>query len=210
MTVDAQDCLVLLSGGVDSAALATVINPRLTLFVDYGQRPAQAEARASKAIADQLGIPYRSASLPLGDFGGGLLLDGKPLSGAPSPEWWPYRNQFLATAGAAIALQEGLSRVILGSVRGDGDRHRDGSAAFYSAIDVVTKLQEGGVQVEAPALGYSTVELVRQARLNESVLGRTVSCHRSVRPCGDCPGCWKRQQVFAELGVFQPTMTVNV
>ncbi|ERK73252.1 7-cyano-7-deazaguanine synthase [Leifsonia aquatica] len=203
------DAVVLLSGGVDSAALAAFTRPALALFVDYGQIPARAEARASRAIADRLGVPYRAVRLPLNDFGGGLLLDGVPLDDAPSPEWWPYRNQFLGTAGAAIALQHNLTKVLLGSVRGDGDRHMDGSPQFYRALTTLTSLQEGSVQVEAPALELTTVELVRKARLDSAILALTVSCHRAARPCGDCPGCWKRQQVFAELDVFQPTVTSN-
>ena len=197
--------VLLLSGGLDSAALAALIRPSLTLFVDYGQKPRNAEARAARAVADHLDLPFMFATLPLGDFGGGLMHDDTPMPAAPSPEWWPFRNQFLATAGAAIAVRHQLSKVALASVRGDGDRHVDGSLSFYEHLDVVMRMQEGGVRVEAPVAHLSTVELLREVDAPRSLIGWTVSCHRANEPCGDCPGCWKRELVLADyLGSQEP------
>ncbi len=194
---DSQTVL-LLSGGLDSAALAAWTRPALTLFVDYGQKPREAEARAARAVAAHLNLPFASISLPLTDLGGGLMHDDTPLPGAPSPEWWPFRNQFLATAGAAVAVQHQLTQVALASVRGDGDRHVDGSAPFYDRLNAVMTIQEGGVQVAAPAIHLSTVELLRTVAAERSFIGWTVSCHRANQPCGDCPGCWKRELVLTE------------
>lgn len=190
--------VLLLSGGLDSAALAALIRPSLTLFVDYGQKARDAEARAARAVASHLKLRFLVATLPLGDFGGGLMHDDTPMAAAPSPEWWPFRNQFLATAGAAIAVRHQLSKVALASVRGDGDRHVDGSPSFYEHLDVVMRMQEGAVRVEAPAIRFSTVELLRQVGAERSLIGWTVSCHRANEPCGDCPGCWKRELALAD------------
>lgn len=194
---DSQTVL-LLSGGLDSAALAAWIRPALTLFVDYGQKPREAEARAAHAVAAHLSLPFTSISLPLTALGGGLMHDDTPLPGAPSPEWWPFRNQFLATAGAAVAVQHQLAKVALASVRGDGDRHVDGSEPFYDRLNALMMIQEGGVQVAAPAIHLSTVELLRTVDAERALIGWTVSCHRANQPCGDCPGCWKRELVLAE------------
>lgn len=190
--------VVLLSGGLDSTALAAILRPALTVFVDYGQRPREAEERAAGAVAAHLGLAFTTVRLPLTEIGGGLMLDGTPLPNSPSPEWWPYRNQFLATAGAALALRHGLSRVALASVKGDGDRHVDGSAAFYTQLSNLMSMQEGGVEVLAPAAHLTTVELLGAAGAERSLLGWTVSCHRANEPCGNCPGCWKRELVLAE------------
>lgn len=190
--------VLLLSGGLDSACLAAMIRPALALFVDYGQKPRHAEAQAASAVAKHLNLPFTTVKLPLGDLGGGLMHDDVPLPGAPSPEWWPFRNQFLATAGAAVAVRHGLSHVALGSVRGDGDRHVDGSNAFYERLNAVVRMQEGSVEVTAPAVHLSTVELLREVGADRSLIGWTVSCHRANDPCGGCPGCWKRELVLAE------------
>ena len=86
-----RDTVLLLSGGLDSAALAVMIRPTLALFVDYGQKPREAESRAARAVAALLNIPFTLVRLPLGDLGGGLMHDDTPMPDAPSPEWWRER-----------------------------------------------------------------------------------------------------------------------
>jgi 7-cyano-7-deazaguanine synthase len=203
MITNIPEAVLLLSGGVDSTALAALVRPALTVFVDYGQRPADAESRAARRVAEALDLPFLATTLNLGDFGSGLLFDDAVVDASPSPEWWPFRNQFLATAGAAIAIRERLRAVVLGSVCGDGDRHADGTRAFYDQLSALTSLQEGAVTTIAPALNHSTAELVRESALDERILGWTTSCHTGNRPCGACPGCWKRQAVFSELHILE-------
>lgn len=195
--------VLLLSGGLDSAALAAWIRPAMTVFVRYGQKPQIAEENAARAVAAHLTLPLEVVNLPLIEIGGGLMLDDNPLPDAPSPEWWPFRNQFLATVGAAVAVRHRLTTVALASVRGDGDRHVDGSARFYEHLDAVLSIQEGHVQVSAPAVHLSTPELLAAAGAQRDLIGWTVSCHRANEPCGDCPGCWKRELVLAE---YIPTL----
>lgn len=202
--------LLLLSGGIDSAALAKLIRPDHALFIDYGQRPAPQERRSSRAVARQLGIPYGSLSVGLGAIGAGMLNDEELLDGAPSPEWWPFRNQLLVTCAAAWAVksrgQIGADdrpiSVLVGSVRPDGERHADGRPAFYEALDVLLRFQEGNISVSAPALEFDTPELIRQSAVDDATLGWTHSCHRADIPCDDCPGCFKRSQVLAAVGML--------
>jgi 7-cyano-7-deazaguanine synthase len=198
---DPSSSVLLLSGGLDSTALAALERPRLCVAIDYGQRSAQGELRAATAICRQLELPFTELRLDLGGLGGGLLLGEHPLPNAPSPEWWPFRNQILVTAAAGIALRDGLASVTVGSVLGDGDRHVDGRADFYDALDHLLSIQEGGIRVRVPAIEESTVDLLRRSGLGEDILGWTVSCHRASYPCGACPGCWKRHTVLTELGL---------
>lgn len=201
--VVADRSVLLFSGGLDSTSLAAIFRPAMLLFVDYGQRPATLERRASRQVAKLLGLELTELRLGIEAVGSGLLLEESGLqpSASPSPEWWPYRNQFLATAAAAVALQHGHDMVLLGSVAGDGERHRDGTPGFYERLDSLLCYQEGGVRVLAPGIGRSTEDLIREAALDEVVLGWTASCHRSNLACGQCPGCWKRVRVLAACGV---------
>jgi 7-cyano-7-deazaguanine synthase len=198
--------LLLLSGGLDSTALAAVRPPAAAVFVDYGQRPAAAEQRAATAVAGALGLELHEVQLDLRSIGGGLLLNETALRGSPSPEWWPYRNQMLVTAAAAVALRLGLDSVVVGTVAGDGARHADGTVPFYDALRTLLRLQEGGIDVLTPVIAETTEQLVGRSGLPEGVLGWTVSCHRSELPCGDCPGCWKRARVLSTLGLLQPPL----
>lgn len=198
--------LLLMSGGVDSAALAALRRPALALTVVYGQRPAEAEVRASEAVCAALGVRHEMITVGWGSLGSGLLASDDPSPDeAPSPEWWPYRNQLLLTAGAAVALRANLEAVVFGTVAGDGGRHRDGTAEFMDLADQLLSYQEGGVRVLAPAVALTTIELVRKAGVGIDLLGWTHSCHRANLPCAACPGCFKRRSVIdAVLAAQRP------
>lgn len=65
--------LLLLSGGHDSTALAAWQRPAGCLTIDYGQRPVAGEMRASKAVADALGLPWFNVLVDLTPVGSGLM-----------------------------------------------------------------------------------------------------------------------------------------
>jgi 7-cyano-7-deazaguanine synthase len=147
--------------------------------------------------------------------GSGLLHDAGPSGGddeaagserlqqAPSPEWWPYRNQLLASLAAAWALPRGYDEILIGSVASDGLRHRDGSARFYELLNEVVSYQEGRVRITAPAIAMTTADLIGVSGVDDSVLGYAHSCHTAAYPCGICPGCRKHHDVLAGAGRFQ-------
>jgi 7-cyano-7-deazaguanine synthase len=202
--------LLLLSGGIDSAALAAKLRPSHTLFVGYGQRPAEAEGRAARAVARQLELGHDQISVGIGHLGAGLLSGPDVPVGWPSPEWWPFRNQLLITCAAAWALKNLLPpnaitptdpiTILTGTVASDGIRHKDGTPEFYSALNEVLRTQEGNVSVCAPSIDVRTEDLVVESSISDSVLAWTHSCHTANLPCHNCPGCHKRAQVLSSLG----------
>lgn len=202
--------ILLLSGGIDSVAIAFERRPKFALFVDYGQRPAASERRAAGAVAAALEIEFHALTADFSSVGGGLLSTSGADSNFPSPEWWPFRNQMLLTIAAAWACRHtealtapGSVMVAIGSVAGDGDRHADGTAAFFVALAELLRVQEGQIRVEAPALQRTTEQLVQSSGVTDDLLGWTHSCHVATLPCGDCPGCFKRDRVLSSLGRLQ-------
>ena len=194
--------LLLLSGGIDSAALAVLRRPSATLVIDYGQRPAEGEIRASSAVAHELELPHHVLHADCSEVGSGLMAGGRVLDGSPSAEWWPFRNQLLATLAAAWALTKGFEALVFGSVKSDGF-HKDGTAEFYSSLDGLTVGQEGNLRVLAPAIEMTTSELVKRSGVRDRVLVWTTSGHRGSSACGDCPGCRKHEEVLRELDRLQ-------
>lgn len=190
---------LLLSGGMDSAALAWWLKPDLAVFIDYGQRPAAAERRAAEKIAGEVGIPFEAVHIDCSPLGSGQLVGSAALPEAPTPEWWPYRNQLLITMAAAIALRRGhLKSIVIGSVAED-EVNADGTAEFRSALDTVMRLQEGFIGIEAPAAGMTSTDLIRASGIPPDVLGWTHSCFASDVPCLRCRGCNKHLNVLDDL-----------
>src|SRR5688500_9014701 len=95
---------LLLSGGMDSIALAWWKRPDLAFTVDYGQLAAAEEIDASAAICRELGTPHVVLRLDARELGSGDMAGSSPDPNAPASDWWPYRNQFLVTLVAMKAV----------------------------------------------------------------------------------------------------------
>jgi 7-cyano-7-deazaguanine synthase len=157
---------------------------------------------AAGQVAKELGLDLTVLRIDCAGIGSGIMAGTTPLSGAPSSEWWPFRNQLLITLAAAWALPRGFDTLVLGSVRTDGF-HVDGTRGFFQAVDRLVSLQEGGIRVVAPALDLTTSELVELSGVSDQVLAWTISCHRGSSACGDCAGCQKHEQVLRQLARLQ-------
>jgi 7-cyano-7-deazaguanine synthase len=190
--------LLLLSGGIDSTALAVLHRPRIALTLDYGQRAAAGEISAAKSICSELGLRHDVLTIPVGSLGSGLMNGSSPSPLSEHVEFWPFRNQFLLTIGAMHAARHGLTRVLIGTVATDV-RHRDGSADFLQRANDLIREQEGGIQAVAPAIKEDPETLVRRAQIPPSVLGWTHSCHVGPLSCGQCPGCIKHSNLMEAL-----------
>lgn len=188
-----------MSGGIDSTCVAVWQRPAGALFVNYGQRPADGELIAARAVTDALGIPIEVLPVDCSALGTGILAGSVALSVAPSPEWWPFRNQLLVTLGAAWALLHDFGTVVIGCVKSDSNRHVDAASDFLERLDVLLRMQEGHICLSAPALGLTSAELVAEAGVPASLLGWTHSCHRDAIACGACPGCVKRLETLEEI-----------
>jgi 7-cyano-7-deazaguanine synthase len=191
--------LLLLSGGMDSIALAWALRPNLCLTIDYGQLAAAGEIRAAAAVCMELGLRHRHLRIDCSALGSGDMAGSAPSLIAPVSEWWPFRNQLLITMGAALAIKEGLDTIVVGTVSSDAF-HADGRIEFMQTLNELLKLQEGHVRLEAPSISETTVELCRRVAIPHCVLGWAHSCHVSSFACGMCRGCCKHRDSMRELG----------
>lgn len=189
---------LLLSGGMDSIAVAFWQRPEIAITIDYGQRAAEAEIAAASQVAKEIGMQHEIITIDCRAIGSGDMAGNDALGVAPVPEWWPFRNQLLVTFAAARGITLGVAEVMTGSVSSDGT-HADGRPEFYDAMDRVTAVQEGGIRISAPALTMTTAELVRHSGVPREILAWAHSCHTGNLACGQCRGCVKHYQVTKEI-----------
>jgi 7-cyano-7-deazaguanine synthase len=194
---------LLLSGGMDSSALAFLVRPELAIAIDYGQLGATTELESASRVAAHVGMPLDIVRLDARALGGGLMAGKEPLQSAPCPEWWPYRNQFLITVEAMRAFALGVRELLFAAVASDGEAHSDGRPEFFARMSELLAFQEGGLRVSAPAIAMTTVQLVRESGIPLDLLVATHSCHRGDDACGQCRGCWKREEVLRALGLVK-------
>ena len=195
-------CAVLLSGGIDSYALTYERRPAVAITIDYGQKAAKAETEAARLIARRLQVRHEVITVDLRELGSGDLSSMPSIKLAPASDWWPFRNQMLVTLAAMKVIADGVSEILLGTVRSDAV-HADGTMQFVALIDQLVCAQEGGIRVRAPAIELSSVELVRRSRIPFPLLAWSHSCHTGNLACGQCRGCTKQREVFTELGIAE-------
>ncbi len=191
---------ILLSGGMDSIALAYWKRPARSFTVDYGQKPASAEIQAAKQISKFLGIEHHVIEVDCSQLGSGDLSRNNPLSIAPVKEWWPYRNQLLVTLACMKGVALGVKELYIGSVLTD-ESHKDGTKEFYKYLSALISFQEGEISISSPAIDMSTVELITYSGIPTSVLLWAHSCHTSNSPCMNCNGCKKYLHTLQKLGI---------
>lgn len=189
---------ILLSGGIDSTALAYWTKPDLAVTIDYGQKSALGEIRASAKVAEEMGIEHSILSIDCSSLGHGDLVGCQSAPESPASEWWPYRNQLLATLGVMWAYPLGVGELQIGSVHTDGF-HRDGTKDFYGILSSVSEYQEGNIKITAPAIDLTTFELVVQSGIPRALLAWSHSCHKAEWACGCCRGCNKHVEFFSQL-----------
>lgn len=191
---------LLLSGGMDSLAIAWWKRPDLAITLDYGQRAAEAEKHASAQICKELGIRHEIVSVDCGSLGSGDMAGTPPDAAAQTSDWWPYRNQLLITLASMQAISQGVRTLYIGTVRSDGESHLDGTPEFVQKMDELMSYQEGHFRLVAPAITLSTVELIRLAEVPPGLLAWSHSCHKANIACGNCRGCNKYIETYSELG----------
>lgn len=185
---------------MDSIAIAWWMRPALAITIDYGQCAAEGEIRASAQVSKELGITHEVVRVDCSPLGSGDMAGVTADHAAPTTEWWPYRNQLLITLGGMGAIAREVGVLYIGTVRSDGENHADGTPQFVQKMDELMAYQEGQLRVAAPAIEYSTAELVRHAKVPPGLLAWAHSCHKADIACGNCRGCNKYRETYLELG----------
>jgi 7-cyano-7-deazaguanine synthase in queuosine biosynthesis len=179
------EVLVLLSGGVDSAATIAFYRdfgrPPAALFVDYGQQARREEERAAAAVAAHFGIPLSVATWCGPRAKGVGLIRG--------------RNLFLLAA----ALMERPSSVsVLALGLHAGTAYADSSAPFVQAAEAtINACGERDVTLATPFLEWPKLDVYAYALRQRVPFPLTYSCEAASGPCGQCLSCEDRKMLSA-------------
>lgn len=192
---------LLMSGGLDSSSLAYMLRPDIAFNINYGQKPAIAERQATDAICKELNIRVINLDIDCTSLGSGDLSDNNAIDVAPESDWWPYRNQLLITLAAMKAVSLGCTKLLIGTVASD-EYHLDGTGTFVKKINDLISYQEGNIQIEAPAIGLTATELIKESGIPFGLLAYSHSCHKSNIPCVNCRGCNKHYDTLRQLGIY--------
>ncbi len=150
-----QKAIILLSGGLDSAAnlafAAEYETPVLAITLDYGQRAVAQELRAARQFCEYYGVTHRIIEIPwLGALGGSSLTDlsqkipgiqSHQLEDSPITEhtaravWVPNRNGIFIHVAAAFAERQDANRVIVGFNAEEAATFPDNSLNYLESVN---------------------------------------------------------------------------
>jgi len=191
--------VVLLSGGMDSAAVFTLARQSKArqvhaLFVDYGQPAVEPERKAARELHRHLeGDGFHEVTVH-GLCTGDMVLD----AGEESPRVVPARNLVLAGLGVNLASSLGAEAVILGVTRGDHADYIDCRPLFYAAMaPLVSQLD---VAVMTPLIKEPKSYAYWVLRSGGVPPEMTWSCYTPVggEPCGSCNSCKLRSDLWED------------
>ena len=224
-----RSAIVLLSGGMDSATAAAMVQRDeyvlQALLVDYGQR-ARAELDSARRVAAALGIErVHTVAVDLRALGGSALTDDIDVPKDRRPAdlgqgipvtYVPARNTVFLALALAAAETAGASAIVIGANAIDFSGYPDCRPEYLKAFARVAQLgtKQGAegkpIQILAPLIEMTKADIVRRGTDLGVPYGETLSCYDPVQRdrawlhCGRCDACLLRAKGFAEARVVDP------
>ena len=212
-----KDCILILSGGMDSTTLLYDYQERIALAIsfDYGSNHNAREIPFARLHCERLGI--RHITIPL-DFMSRYFRSSL-LSGADDiPEGHyadenmkstvvPFRNGIMLAIAVGMAESEGLQYVMMANHGGDHTIYPDCRPEFVEAFDATAKAGTyNGVRLLSPYTNMTKGQIAVRGHALGIDYAETWSCYKGGdKHCGRCGTCVERREALAEAGIPDPT-----
>ncbi len=192
--------LLLLSGGLDSTILFYDLiskNERLAcMWINYGQRNAEAELRAVSELCKKNSIKLRCVQVPQIFYGVDSTLVNTAAPHTIETDFLPNRNGVLLNIAAAHCKER---TTLLMAAHKSGSAYPDCQKVFYNRISKAIYYSTNClVDVDAPYIHMTKKQIVRRAwdlALSKSDIEQTVSCYEG-NNCNKCPACIARRRAL--------------
>lgn len=212
-----KDCVLILSGGIDSVTLLHDYHERIALAVtfDYGSNHNACEIPFAQDHCRRLGVSHIVIGL---DFMK-QYFSSSLLSGAESvPEGnyadenmrstvVPFRNGIMLSIAAGLAETHGLKYIMMANHGGDHTIYPDCRPDFVEAMSAA--VQHGTyteTELFAPYTNITKADIVRRGALLGIDYAHTWSCYKGgTVHCGKCGTCVERKEAFLLAGIPDPT-----
>lgn len=213
-----KDCILILSGGMDSTTLLYDYRDRIALAVsfDYGSKHNAREIPCAKLHCQRLGIEHLVIPLQfMAQYFESSLLEG----GEPIPEGHyaddnmkstvvPFRNGIMLSVAVGLAESRGLQYVMMANHGGDHTIYPDCRPEFVDAFDRTACAGTfNGVRLLSPYTHLTKGQIAARGALLGIDYSETWSCYKGgEKHCGKCGTCVERQEALAEAGISDSTV----
>lgn len=223
---EANGCVVVLSGGMDSTIAMRLAVEKygadnvsaLTFF--YGQKQAIEIARAGEST-EMLGVSHKVVDASfLGNIAHGFSANVddsiemptiQDVLGDPTPKTYvPNRNMILMSIAAAYAETKDVEYIVCGLQSTDEYNYWDTTKSFTDKMnEVFAENRKIKIKLIAPFVKLSKVEELKRLQEldgNLDFLKHTITCYNpdGNASCGKCPSCSERINAFIQIGQADP------
>lgn len=211
------DCIVLISGGLDSTVLLHSVAKGwglkpLGLSFYYKQRHKRELVKAHIQCL-KLNVPW--LKIDLGNIistasaltGGKEVPTAEEVEGDPQPaSYVPFRNTIFLSIAMGIAEARGIKKVFYGAQQRDFDGYWDCTSDYLMQMQKVAYLnRKHKIILHAPFMDWERKLIVKRGQELGVDFSETHSCYAGeFPPCGKCPSCEERRLAFEEAGIKDP------
>ncbi len=217
MSENKNDCIIVLSGGMDSVTLLHEYKERIALAVtfDYGSNHNAREIECARRQCALLGIRHLVIPLKfMAEYFRSSLLDG--AEAIPEGNYdddnmkstvVPFRNGIMLSVACGLAESNDLQYVLIANHGGDHTIYPDCRPGFVNAMgEAMRQGTFNGVQILAPYTLITKGDIARRGAEMGVDYSLTYSCYKGgERHCGKCGTCMERREAFAAAGIDDPT-----
>ncbi len=218
-------CLVLLSGGIDSAVSLWWCRNKFkeiyTLTFIYGQKHSK-EVEYAKKLSEIAGVvEHYVINLEfLRKLGGSSLTDSSlEIPKGPYPErgtistYVPMRNSIFGVVAAALMEIKGIYNLVIGVHSSDVPNYPDTRPEWASSLEALINAGSSipfektfRLKVITPLINLRKPEIIKLGLRLGVPFEYTWSCYSPVddSPCGECPACIQREEAFKIAGLEDP------
>lgn len=212
-----KDCLIILSGGMDSVTLLHQYKDRIALALtfDYGSNHNQREAQCAAQQCRMLNIPHIVIPLEfMHKYFNSSLLQGPDA--IPHGHYAddnmkstvvPFRNGIMLAVACGMAASRGLKHLLIANHGGDHAIYPDCRPEFIDAMCAATVAGTyEGIDIIAPYTNISKGDIALRGKELGVDYAKTYSCYKGgEKHCGRCGTCVERREAMLYAGIPDPT-----
>lgn len=211
-----KDCIIVLSGGLDSVTLMHEYKERIALAItfDYHSRHAQHEIACAKWQCEQLNIPHLILELGFMDQYMDSSLFANSAEDIPEGSYCednmkstvvPFRNGIMLSIAAGIAESRNLKYVLIANHSGDHAIYPDCRPDFIKSMSsAISNGTYNNAEILAPYTNVSKRDIALKGNALGVDYSHTYSCYKGgEKHCGKCGTCVERKEALAG---FDPTI----
>lgn len=213
------DCILVLSGGMDSTVLLTDLLEQgkkvQAISFDYGSKHNGRELPMAAAYCQGKGVPHHIVKLPFVNelFSSSLLQSGEEIPDGSYQEAnmkstvVPFRNGIMLSIAAGFAESVGASEVYLASHSGDHFIYPDCRPEFNSSFSEAVLIgTDKKVNLVFPYAAFDKRQVGDLGRRLGLDFTKTWTCYKGgALHCGTCGACDERKYALRHSEGMDPT-----